>query len=91
MTVYRVDWSDAQVLAKWFPLTFDCPTASELESLEPGRLVKISDGQERFWVVIDSIQGSSLVGRVDNQLIGGQPYDLNSAVAFELRHIYAIG
>lgn len=84
-------WEDAQALALEHSDTFHAPTAEELDSVATGWIVKISDGKERFWVEVESRQGSELVGYVNNELLGNQAYSaIGSSVRFELRHIYEI-
>jgi len=84
---------DAQAQALAHPDTFAAPSASALALLpRPGiDLVKVCDGMERFWVLVRSVDGDRVTGRVDNELVGGQAYaNHGSVISFEKRHIYRL-
>ncbi len=50
------------------PDTFDIPDQLEIESILPGKFVKVSNSQERFWVEILERENDVLIGRIDNHL-----------------------
>jgi hypothetical protein len=92
-------WTDAQVMAAENPDTFEAPSSAELRALHPGSVVKVHNGQERFWVMVTGICphasgfGPALTafrGRVMHRLVFEAPYDRGDTVEFEGRHIYAI-
>ena len=84
---------DAQAQALAHPDTFAAPSASALALLpRPGiDRVKVCDGMERFWVLVRSVDGDRVTGRVDNELLSGQAYaNHGSVISFEKRHIYRL-
>lgn len=92
-----LEWVDAQEMSEKHP-TFQAPLSKDLYSLESGDWVKICNQKQRFWVKIIQIEKTPLrrakkwkfIGRVDNQLPAGLPYQLGSWVEFGGRHIYQI-
>lgn len=90
--VHTVDWIDAQQMQAQNPTTFSAPTTQELSTIEAGTHVKISNGDERFWVrVTSAAHGVPFVGTVANDLLGDYPYaDYGSLVQFEKRHVHSM-
>ena len=86
-----IRFRDAQELAREHPDTFDAPSLSRLrEQLKPGLLVKVCDGSERFWVILDTVEGDRLAGIIDNELRGhaGHGLNLGDRIEFEIRNVY---
>lgn len=83
------DFMDAQAMARETPDTFEAPGTNELNSIKPGSLVKVCDGQERFWVIVRGVKGNTISGEVDNELLGGQ-YALGELISFEKRNVYQV-
>jgi len=82
---------DAQAMAASHPDTFEAPTPQELAALAVGDVVKVCDGNERFWTVIKERKDADIiVAAVDNKLVGGQAFDLGDLVQFKTCNIYAI-
>lgn len=87
--VKRPDFIDAQEKHRQHPDTFWVPSAEDLLGIEPGWLVKVAIGGEKFWVEIVKVQEASLVGRVDNNLISTDVHGLvyGEEVRLESRHV----
>ena len=81
---------DAQKRHEQYPESFEVHHIEDLIAfVEPGDYVKIchQDPGERFWVLVDVVQGTKLQGRVANELVYA-PFDFQDPVTFEHRHIY---
>lgn len=89
MEIFTDDWVDAKEMNYKYPNTFDYPTQVELDNINIGDFVKISNGFERFWVQIKEKNKIYLIGRVDNELITDE-YKFNDIVMFESKNIYDI-
>jgi len=63
---------DAAQMAQSFPETFKVPSPAELSRLAAGDIVKVSNGDEAFWVQIVSRQDDIFLARVDNNLLFGR-------------------
>jgi hypothetical protein len=85
-----VVFSEAQQLKRENPDTFTTPSDEDLLALEVGDIVKVCDGEERFWNVVKEINGDVIVAEVNNCLIGNQPYSVGHLIQFSRRHIYDI-
>ena len=59
---------DAQVMAKENPDTFEAPTEAELNEIEPGDFVKVCAKPERFWAIVECVDGDNIVAVVNNDL-----------------------
>ncbi|KAF0976431.1 hypothetical protein FDP41_004330 [Naegleria fowleri] len=82
---------NAQQLAKEHPRTFSAPSVADLMKVKSGSMVKVCDGQERFWVeVLKKGSLKYLVGRIDNGLVGGQEYSYGDWILFKRENIYEI-
>ena len=81
---------DAQEQHKLHPDTFYAPSNEELDSLKKGDIVKVCNGEERFWTRILSINGDKIKATVDNDLLDADDYDCGDTISFEKRHIYNI-
>lgn len=83
---------DARERARQYPGTFDVPSDKDLAQLAPGMLVKVSDGSERFWVILEEVGADRLVGVIDNDLEGKAGHGLTAGgrIEFERRHVYDI-
>jgi hypothetical protein len=87
---------DAQAMHEAYPQSFEAPSAAEIAAVVPGDSVKVCDGGERFWVTVVSGTPAApafdrvFTGRVDNELISGQSYNLGSLITFRGFHIYQI-
>lgn len=86
------EFVNAQEMARNHPHTFGVPSKEELDSIKKGSSVKVSAGNERFWVTVDEVNGDELTGFVDNDLICSDEHGLEygSPIAFKKENIYAI-
>lgn len=80
---------DAQEMAILHPDTFEVPTLSDLDDITEGSIVKVCDGIERFWVIVDNVVGDRIKGFVDNELIKSE-LKLGDTIFFEKKNIYSI-
>lgn len=60
---------NAQEMAKLHPATFEAPTTEDLEKVKVGDYVKVSTGDERFWVEVTKVDGSKISGEINNDLV----------------------
>jgi len=81
---------DAQEMGRLHPDTFETPDPELLDLLVKGALVKVSNGEERFWAQITEVKGKKLKATVDNYLLGDYGYNYGDIIEFEKRHIYSI-
>lgn len=92
-TVSKAELVDAQQMATEYPDTFEAPTETMLAQIKVGDAVKIcANNKERFWVEVTAIDGKTLTGRIDNDLVFTDTHGLkyNDTVTFERRHIYQL-
>jgi uncharacterized protein YegJ (DUF2314 family) len=68
----------------------DVPTEEELNEIDIGYSVKISNGKERFWTEVIKITNHYIVGRIDNKLSFNKNYDYNDLVMFDKGNIFDI-
>lgn len=83
-TIYTDTWTD--VAKSGLPP----PTAEELNALHAGDTVKISNGFERFFVLVRDIKDNTVVGVIQNHLVGTYEYNYKDSVQFEKCHVYTI-
>jgi hypothetical protein len=88
--IHSDDWVDVIHKKDEYIDCFDIPTETALENLSTNDMVKISNGFERFFVRVKYINGSTVVGIVDNHLVGKYDYDFNDTVRFEKKNIFVI-
>lgn len=83
---------DAQEMHKTYPSTFEAPSHDELSVIEPGWFVKVSAGQERFWVEVTEVNGDDIKGRIDNDLIFTKEHGLvfNQVIDFKKCNCYSL-
>ena len=83
---------DAQAMAKESSDTFFCPAPVALAALQVGDIVKVCTGDERFWTIIQAIDGKWISASIDNELLNTEQHGLHcdDLIRFERRHIYAI-
>lgn len=87
----NVSFSDAQKLQRDNPDSFEAPSQKELDQLKVGDVVKVSNGQERFWTIIKELKSSNvIIAEVNNRLMGVQPYNLGDLIQFTKTNIYTI-
>lgn len=82
--IYTDTWTDAEKGG------LPPPTAEELDGLRPGDTVKISNGFERFFVLVREVGGNTVTGVIQNHLVGTYEYNYRDSVQFEKCHIYSI-
>lgn len=70
--------------------TFEKPSKEDLDNLNVGFSVKISNNKERFWIEIVKIQDYYIIGKIDNNLIFNEKYDNNDLVLIEKKNIIDI-
>ena len=73
-------------------LNFEAPPLDALEVLpRKDDVVKICDGEERFWTLVVAVDGESIEALVLNPLVGDQAFAKpGTRIRFEKRHIYMI-
>ena len=81
---------DAQEMARKHPDTFKAPTKKELKSIKVGDFVKVcANNEERFWVMVKSVEGNQITGTIDNQLIcKGHGLKYQDQITFYKKNIY---
>lgn len=85
------------------PATFEIPSRSERQSLQPGQIVKLvfrialrdeeghdSEQTERMWVVVGERQGPFYTGTLDNDAYCTGEFKAGRMIAFEPRHVIQI-
>lgn len=83
-------WTDAIEKSKEEGSGVVPPSQEELDGLAPGDMVKISNGFERFFVLVREINGIAVKGTITNHLVGVYGYDYHDTVVFQKRHIFSI-
>ena len=59
---------DAHAMSIEYPQSFILPSAEQLGSIVPGSFLKISSNGERFWVVVQTVDGNNINASIDNNL-----------------------
>lgn len=90
MGSYRDTWVDVVEGREKYKDSFDIPTEEDLSQLGANDRVKISNGFERFFVRVGTVDGDTVVGTVMNHLVGKSDYNYQDEVSFEKRHIFMI-
>ena len=90
MNIYTDDWVNVKIINDHNPETFEIPTDKDLQDIKVGYNVKISNGIERFWVIIEKINSYYFIGKIDNKLLNNNNYDYGDLVMFEKHNIYDI-
>lgn len=78
---------------KWqTPPPFSMPyqVKQDIKNAGTGWAVKINNGRERFWTLIQSVQKDELVGQVNNDLVATEKYRCGDYVRFSRRHIWDV-
>ncbi len=85
---------DAHALSILYPDTFEAPTNEELQAIKVGDIIKVSTGEERFWVIVEQVHQPSrtIIGKVDNDLLFTGEHGLSYAdeVVFGFQNVYDI-
>lgn len=83
---------DAHALSILYPDTFEAPSNEELQAIKVGDIVKVSTGEERFWVIVEQVHKSArtLMGKVDNDLLFTHSHglQLGDEVVFGFQNVY---
>lgn len=69
------------------PDSFYVPDTTDLK---PGDFVKVCNKVERFWIRLTTVEGESLIGVVDNHLLGEYGYNIEDRVSFKRENVYDI-
>lgn len=80
---------DAQEMARACPGKFEVPGHTDLETIDTGHLVKVSNSHERFWVLVTRADGQGITGTINNALVGPVG-KFGDELTFERRHVYQI-
>lgn len=80
---------DAIAMRRQYPDTFEYVDLREVVDLKPGRLVKVCDGEERFWVTLTEVDLPVLVGTVSNNLLGNKLAH-GDLIEFDIRNLYQV-
>ena len=80
----------AEDQAKKYPYSFFKPSEEFLLHLEIGDIVKLCNGEERFWVVLTSVNHDLdyYEGEINNPLVSKHGYDYGDLIAFKRENIY---
>jgi len=88
--IHTDDWVDVIHNKDEYSDCFDIPTEADLDNLSSNDVAKISNGFERFFVRIKEVIDNTIIGVVDNHLVGKYDYDFNDTVRFEKRNIFML-
>lgn len=85
-------FENAQENAIKFPNTFQAPSEAELKEIKVKDFVKVCIGGERFWTIVEAIEGDSIKGIVNNDLVFTRIHGLKDTdpVVFKMENVYAI-
>lgn len=88
----KIMFIDAQEMHNENPESFEVPSKEDLAKLKKYDLVKVCTGGERFWVMISSVDGEKITGRIQNNLVNTDQHGLHlkDEVTFEKRNIYSV-
>ena len=90
MIARQIRWSDAQAMAWQYPDTFQAPTKKMLDKIRSGDAVMVSaNDQERFWLLVEKVEGDEIVGTVNNHLVM-VPLRFGERVTVEKRNVYNV-
>ena len=85
-----MDLVDAKAMAKRFP-GFYSPDDCIIDLLRSKDLVKVSNGQERFWVMVNRrVPDGSFVGSIRNNIVTAENYGWGDQIKFTAANIYDI-
>ena len=84
------DWVDVTERLEDYRDVFDIPNEDALKNLGVKDIVKISNGFERFFVIVTGIDGDTVYGKIENHLVGKYDYDYKDVVHFEKKNIFII-
>lgn len=76
-----------------YPDTFDAPSDYQLRKLKAGDFVKVcANGIERFWVIVTAVEGRTVTGIVNNDLVYEDDHGLecDDEIRFHRDCIYQI-
>jgi len=86
-----LEFVDAQEMARNHPNSFEVPDADELKGITTGAIVKVSCHDERFWVTVTSVEGDTITGTVDNDLVlDGHGLSYGDTITFDKTNVYDI-
>ena len=81
---------NAKEMNSQYPDTFLIPSKKEINKIGIKSCVKISNGVERFWVTITLIMNDTIVGKINNDLIIDEGYDIDDLIEFKFENILEI-
>jgi hypothetical protein len=87
--IKKATFTDAQQVHREHPDTFDVPSDKELSEIQPGSIVKVCSGGERFWAEVKSIKDGVITAVVDNDLIQ-KKLRFGDVIRFQTKNVYDI-
>lgn len=88
---------DATAMANEFPETFQLPEIDLLKDIDKDWVVKVCDGTERFWTIVESIEwdnndvyNTTIKATINNHLYPEKTYNYGDTIKYTLRNIYAV-
>ena len=88
---------DATAMANEFPETFQLPEIDLLKDIDKDWVVKVCDGTERFWTIVESIEwdnndvyNTTIKATINNHLYSEKTYNYGDTIKYTLRNIYAV-
>lgn len=78
---------DAPAMRKRHPTTFEVPPQSELRSIAPGDIVKLSRNGERFWVTVTGYEKRRIHGQVSNELERNDDLSFGESIYFQKKNV----
>jgi hypothetical protein len=85
--IYTDNWLNAYEMNKRNPETFHIPN---LTALVPGCLIRISNGDERFYVHVLYMSKSYIIGQVNNFLIYDKGYNYGDFIKFKRENVLQV-
>ena len=81
---------DGRAMKNAFPHSFSLPSAEQLASITPGTFLKVCANDERFWVCVLAVDGDTIDGRIDNEMIrplNRAMFKCGDAIRLHPRHV----
>lgn len=87
----RDGYENAQECHRKHPDTFWVPSQEELSGIHQGSCVKVCAASERFWVVVTGVDGDTITGTINNDLIQAEHgLKCGDTISFKAESVYDI-
>lgn len=80
----------ALIIASSLKQAYPSPPLEDINDIVIADSVQVFNGYEWFWVLVTEVHGDTLIGKVDNPILGNYGYKMDDTIEFHKSNVFEV-